>query len=736
MARVTPLFLCALVMQGAPAFAAPPSHGPSANLAVDMRDQGEAAAGKTAYGPRSAAPSDHATTLGTIEVRSTRAESIRAAQAQVPGSVYVLDGQSLRGRAVNNLADALHYVPGVMADSNAGGDDMVLSIRGSNLNSLSYDNSGVALFQDGLPVTTADGNNHNRMIDPLTARDVIVANGINALTYGASDLGGAIDFISRTARNSDPREVFLSGGSHGQSEADLGAGATSGAFDGIVTLGAKHFDGYRDHSRQNRASLRANGGWRPSGDFALRLFATHIDNRQQLPGALTRAQFHADPWQAEPSYAAGNHQLNVRTDRLAAKGTWNINPGSRLEFGASYERQRLFHPIVDVYAPAGPGPDAPLLDVFSLLVNTEQRTSGAMLRYHLHAGPHDVLAGLDVAHTTDRGGNYANDAGHRGELQDHVDKLARSTRVFAVDRWQLTPDWQLVYGAQGVSTRLDDRQVDGVNEGNLQPRNQKDRFSSFNPRVGLIHALTPASEAYASVGRLYQSPSNFDLDNVRNELGPHADLEAMHGTAYEAGLRGTSAAPGGHPRWRWNMSIYYERIRNEIFSVDDPNAPGISLTSNIPRTIHAGIEALLRANFPLAGGTRRIEPLVSFTWNDFHFGRDPVYAGNRLPSAPRYAVHAQVMIRKANGFYAGPTLDAVGPRYADFANTYRVGGYVLAGLRVGFRHDRCEWFAEIENLFDRHYPVTVEALNRAGADAAVLNPGAPRSLYAGVRWHY
>src|SRR5690242_20987557 len=62
------------------------------------------------------------------------------------------------------------------------------------------------------------------------------------------------------------------------------------------------------------------------------------------------------------------------TDRVAAKGTWNIDAESQLEFGASYERQRLFHPIVDVYVPAGPDPDAPLLDVFSLL-RSEEHTS-------------------------------------------------------------------------------------------------------------------------------------------------------------------------------------------------------------------------------------------------------------------------------------------------------------------------------------------------------------------------
>ena len=44
------------------------------------------------------------------------------------------------------------------------------SSRGSNLDATDYDMNGIKLLQDGLPITTADGNNHNRVIDPLSAR--------------------------------------------------------------------------------------------------------------------------------------------------------------------------------------------------------------------------------------------------------------------------------------------------------------------------------------------------------------------------------------------------------------------------------------------------------------------------------------------------------------------------------------------------------------------------------------
>src|SRR5690606_7794265 len=105
------------------------------------------------------------------------------------------------------------YVPGVTAVSTSGGDDLRLSIRGSNLDGTDYDNNGVLLLQDGLPVTAADGNNHNRFLDAGSARFLTVARGANAIGYGASTLGGAIDVVSKTALNSDPHELLLQGGS-------------------------------------------------------------------------------------------------------------------------------------------------------------------------------------------------------------------------------------------------------------------------------------------------------------------------------------------------------------------------------------------------------------------------------------------------------------------------------------------------------------------------------------------
>ncbi|CAM5780252.1 TonB-dependent receptor [Castellaniella caeni] len=667
--------------------------------------------------------------LAPIEVSATPDDAdVRLEQRLTPGAVHVVDGDSLFQRPVSNLSGALRYVPGVMAESNTGGDDQVLSIRGSNLSALSYDNGGVALFQDGLPVSAADGNNHNRLIDPLGASEFIVANGANALTYGASELGGAIDAISRTARNSDPTQIYLSAGGHGLFNGQLSVGGVADSLDGLLTLENKHFDGYRQHSGLERTGVSGNVGLRVSDRLRLRLFASHVDSRQKLAGALTRSEFEQDPRQADPSAALGDHAVDVKTDRVALKGDWDIDARSRLEFGLSYEVQHLYHPIVDVFNFA----TTPPAHYFSLLVDTRQQTVGGMLRYHLRADNHELLAGLSLAQTSNKGGNYANDGGQRGTRMTAIDQQSDNATLTLMDRWHIAPRWTLVYGAQGVATSRDSRSTT-LSSGDQ--RRQDATYSAVNPRLGLIYALNRDSALFANVSRVYQAPNNYDLDNdVRQD---DAVLRAMHGVSYEIGTRGQGALPFAAATGRWSLSLYHADIRNEILSVDNPAKPGSMLATNYGKTVHEGIEALGSASFPLAGTPHRIEPLVSATYQRFRFKDDPAFGNNRLPSAPSYIVHGEVMYRhQTTGFYAGPTFDLVGSRYADMANTYRVGAYQLLGLRAGVERDRWDLYAELSNLTDKKYVSAVTVLTQADADARVLNPGAPRSIFVGGRFRY
>ena len=652
---------------------------------------------------------------------------LEAQRALTPGGVTVVDSDTLYSRHVSSVADMLRYVPGMWAESAYGAEELFFSSRGSNLDATDYDKNGVKLLQDGLPVTTADGNNHNRVIDPLAARYASVARGANALTYGASTLGGAIDFTSPTARNSATRSVFLDAGNYGSLNGRITVGGAREKVDGLVTFEGRQWDGYRDHSSQDRWGIYANTGWRPSATTNVQVFGTYVYNDQRLPGALTRAEADADPNQASAAALDGNYGKVVKTGRFAAKSTWSLGTNGTVSTGLSYEGQSLFHPIVNqIFVDFdGPGPNAPV-EVFSLLIDTDHRDLGAMMRYDRRVGSHDLLAGINFGRGSVEGGNYRNRNGRPNGLSEYYNSNSDSSEGFVVDRWRLSSRWTTVIGAQFVSAARGVRVNNAITGAVTNP---DARYNTVNPRAGVIASLNGAGEVYGNVSRLFEAPTTFQLiDQVR---GGTATLDPMSGTVAEVGWR-SRADQSPATRWRWDLAAYYARVRNEILSLDDPNAPGNSLVTNIDRTGHAGVEALVGGVIQV-GDAHRSEPQVSLTLKRFRFAGDPVYGSNRLPAAPTYGARAEVIYRHARGVYAGPTFDFVGDRFVDFANSYTVDGYGLLGLRAGLSGRRWELFGEVRNLLDARYIATLSVLNVATSSSRVLNPGTPRAAYTGLR---
>jgi iron complex outermembrane recepter protein len=664
-----------------------------------------------------------------VETILVTERALQTELAATPGGITLVDGDDLRERNVSSLADLLRYVPGVWSVSDSGSDDIFFSSRGSNLDATDYDMNGIKLLQDGLPVTTADGNNHNRVVDPLSARFATVARGANALKYGASTLGGAIDFVSPTARNSDPVDVLLNTGSHGQL---LGRTTLSRVFndrlDALLTLEGKRYDGYREHNEQHRGGLYANAGWQLTDAVDTRFFVTALSNEQELPGSLTRAEVDADPTQASASALGGDFQLNVDTRRVANKTVWQLSELASLEIGLSWEEQDLFHPIVDkVLVPIGPG--GSLVEVFSLLIDTHHRDVGAVARYRQRVGDHDLLFGLNWGRGDVDGGNFRNDGGRPNGLTTLIDNDATSLEIYAMDRWQVSERLLLELAAQTVSA---ERSVRNTTVATGSVRNPRGDYSTTNPRVGVIYALADGVALFANVSRLYEPPTNFELED--EATGSNDILDAMHGTVAEVGARGMRPL-GAASSWRWDVALYHARIHDEILSVDDPGAPGTSLSANVDETIHAGVEATLGAEIALRSGGS-LEPLLTVTLNDFAFDGHAAYGDNELPAAPGYIVRAELLWRQPRGFYVGPTFDFVGHRFADFASTYRIDSYSLLGLRAGWSNDRFRAYAELRNLLDEDYIASHGVRNLATPNAQILNPGDSTSAYVGVEAHF
>lgn len=681
----------------------------------------------------------------TGEAKALTGSRIQAAREEIkltPGGVTLVE-EDIGERNMSSLADMMRYVPGLYMVSDTGGDEVFFSARGSNLDAIDYDLNGIMLLRNGIPITTPDGNNHNRVIDPLSTLYAIVARGANGMKYGASTLGGAINFISPTAYDLPNSLLFLSGGSFGQAQARVTVSKVfDKGFDALFTLIRTHRDGYREHSVGDKTAIYANAGWRISQSLGTRLYLTYVDNDIELAGGLTRAQFEADLDQAGADAVKGNFQKNVKTWRIASKTTWQPEKNQRLEFGIAYEFQTLYHPIVaDFFVP---GADQ-FIAFDGLVIDTNHRHISAMIRYEHQIGNHNLLFGANYRVGGEEGKQYGNNHGEAGGLQTLVDQEADTLQVYFMDRWHIGKHWTLIPAIQLINANRELNNISVDDFGHKTKHHTDGHYFGVNPRLGVIFNVRPEFQVFANVSRLYEPPTFFLLKN--QAPGAEGTLEAMSGTVVEVGTRGKQAI-GRASSFEWNLTFYYSWIENEILTAKNPkltdNNPATTImggnrffTTNIDDTVHAGIEALLRAHIALgSSGVHAIEPVLSLTLTKFEFDNNRSFGNNDLPGAPGYVLRGEVLYRNANGFYIGPTFDLVGDRYADYANTYTVDSYALLGLLAGWSNEHLSVYLEVENLLDEEYVATHSVLANADEGAAILRPGGPLSVYAGLEWRF
>ena len=286
--------------------------------------------------PKAAPPTPRSTRPG--HRRSASARRSRPSAPRHRARSPLLDGESLNERSVTQLADLMRYVPGVWAESYNGNDDVFYSSRGSNLDATDYDKNGVKFLQDGLPVTTADGNNHNRALDPheRALRDHRAWRQCAGL---------------RRQHAGRRRRLHHADRAHHRHRSALRVAAAASASGARAPRWAAYPVRWTDWSRPRPCSATAIAstatrtarmctpmlGWQSSEDVSHALLR-HLQRLLRRTAARTDAgavRRRSAPGRADA--IAGNHGKKVEAWRLAFKTTAEQIAGGTLEVGASHE---------------------------------------------------------------------------------------------------------------------------------------------------------------------------------------------------------------------------------------------------------------------------------------------------------------------------------------------------------------------------------------------------------------
>ena len=649
-----------------------------------------------------------------------------------PGGAGVVDAEFYKRGRASTLKDALDFSPGVLVQSRFGAEESRLSIRGSGLQR-TFHGRGIWMMQDGMPLNLADGGFDMQAIEPLTANYIEVFRGANALQYGSSTLGGAINFISNTGYTAPASQARVEIGTFNTHRAQISSGFVSGNTDVYVSVTASHTDGFRDWSKQESFRVFANVGTKISPNLENRFYITYVDSNSQLPGNLTKAQMQNNPQQAAPGSfkptvagGAGYQERDYRLFRLANKTTYSDGDNT-LTLSAFWSWKDLNHPIFQV-------------------IDQLSNDLGFDLRYE-HKGR---LMGRDNTLTLGTGFMYGgtndnrffNINGTRGAQVGAYRLQSTNFNFYLQDKLELTEKLSLFAGAQVAyaSRELDELQTfGGVNPpgqftGLPNLVNNSDRIEAwgFSPKLGLLYEVDPKTQIYFNASRSFEPPTLGEATPAGTGLLP---LKPQTATTLELGTRGQRG------RVAWYFSYYYAWVERELLALGSPIL-GPTTTVNAGQTIHQGVEFALNADLlrDLAVSSDRLVLNQNFLWNNFHFQKSAAFGNRLLPGYSPVYYRAQLLYEHPSGFYAGPTLEWSPFRYAaDLARTTYADPYALLGLKLGYRTKKgLSFYVEARNLTDETYSPTVNVVTNAtvAGSTAVFLPGDGRSFYGGVEWKW
>ncbi len=204
--------------------------------------------------------------------------------------------------------------------------------------------------------------------------------------------------------------------------------------------------------------------------------------------------------------------------------------------------------------------------------------------------------------------------------------------------------------------------------------------ANYTPNAG-------ATNFRLSYGEGFKAPSLYQLyDRFSGNAALRPERSKSYDIGFDQSLDGERAM--------LSLTAFRRDTRNQI------NYDNATFTyGNLDRTRAKGVEATLTL--------RPVEALTvtgAYSYVDARDRSDGVNAGNRLARRAAHAVSVSADYRWAFGLSTGATVTMVGDSYDDAANSRRLDGYALLGLRASLPlTEQLEIYGRVDNLTDETY---------------------------------
>jgi iron complex outermembrane receptor protein len=611
----------------------------------------------------------------------------------VPAPVSVISRSDLHRFSNVSLVPALNTAPGVRMEERSPGSYR-LNIRGSSLRS-PFGVRNVKVYYNNIPYTDPGGNTFLNQLGFYNVGSMEVIKGPGSSLYGAGT-GGVLLLNSDPGAFQRGATVDFVTGSFGMNNFHVNIRGGSQNLNHSINYQYQENDGYRVHTRMERTVASWDGYAKVGDKGVLRAHFLQGDLYYETPGALTLAEFTANPKAARPrtGQTPGAEEARASiSQRLFIAGLsytliWNDKWQNTTSMYGAFSR--LINPTTRNY---------------------ERRTephygSRTVLQYKGSAGIGEFTwhGGVEAQKGIGASKVYRNVGGSPDSLTSDDEIESRQISLFTQGTLELNSGW--IFTA-GISLNLLDVELQRLSV--PVSEQSRDYNNEFAPRVAILKKIQPWVSVYGSISKGFSPPTNAELLPSTGVIS--TQLEAERGINYEAGLRGNTLAG----RLHFDVNVFYFRLNNTIAQRRD--ASGGDFFVNAGSTDQKGVETfvtyrLLERSSVLFDNIRL---WASHTWHNFKYDNfqkvtddTTDLSGKRLPSIPPHFIAAGADFMLRAGLYSNLSYYYSDPLPLNDANSEYASSYHLLSARVGYKMQLTkrfmfDVFGTGDNLFDVRY---------------------------------
>jgi iron complex outermembrane recepter protein len=629
----------------------------------------------------------------------------------MPAAINLVSKSNLERFSPASIVQAVNSTPGVRMEERSPGSYR-FNIRGSSLRS-PFGVRNVKVYYNDIPITDPGGHTYLNQLGYYNFNSIEIVKGPGSSLYGAGT--GGVLLIESLSGNEQSGlfSEYATGSYHLQ---NLYGSLTTRKNNDVSKVGYQHQEnnGYRNHSALKRNVFSWNGLYRIKERAVLKTTFLYGDLFYETPGALTRAEYEANPKASRPGSAffpsAEAAEASIRQDMFIAGASYRQQLSSKwnnesVAYGMFTE---LRNPSIQNYGRSS----EPHVGGRTSFQFSQPLTSGRFI----------LDMGAEIQHGFTSASIFKNVGGNADTLKTTDEINNRQSMVFSQAVLDIM-HWTINAGASLNFLNVHFERFAPASLG----AQSRDFSNQVAPRFSVGRRLKELT-LYTSVSKGFSPPTTAELLPTGGSI--NLTLNAENGINYDFGIKGNLFGS-----LFLDVNAFTFHLNNTI--VQRRTAGGGDYFVNAGKTRQYGVETYL--SYPLFQNSMQKSVLwLSHTFHHFkyeHFKQlTSDFSGNYLPGDAKHTVSTGFDFLMRNGILGTVSYYYSGKIPLNDANSAFADPYHLVSAKAGYQtfiksRLRTKVFGGVDNLLDQKYSLGNDINGFAGR---YYNAAPARNYYVAV----